>query len=148
MYTEERQPITYARTNWKFALNHIGSYQVGFMKKMFEKRAWQNLEPDQSVIVGDNPEGVEYKVAAVSKNGDFMMVYLPYGQTTTISIKKLNAKKLRGWWFNPRDGRTISIGDFENSGEKEFKPTSIGRGSDWVLIIDDASKNYPNPAVE
>ena len=148
MYTEARVPMNNARTNWHFAMNHSGAFQVGFMRKLFEKRDWQKLEPDQSVIEGDNPEGVEYKVAAVSANNDFMMVYIPYGRKTTIATSKIKSSKLRGWWFNPRDGRTIAIGDFENTGSREFMPSSIGRGSDWVLIIDDASKNYSNPEVK
>lgn len=147
MYTEDRKPINNARTYWKVAMNQPGAYQVGYMHKLFEKRNWQALQPDQSVIEGDNKEGVEYKIAAVSQDHDFMMVYLPYGQKTFINTAKINGTKLRGWWFNPRDGHTISLGDFDNTGSKEFTPTSIGRGSDWVLIIDDADKNYPNPNV-
>jgi hypothetical protein len=145
MYSEERIPINNARTNWRFAMNHPGAYQVGFMRKMFEKRKWQQLVPDQSVITGDNPEGVEYKVAAVSSDNDFMMAYIPYGRKTTVNTSKIKATKLRGWWFNPRDGKTIALGEFDNTGSKEFIPASVGRGSDWVLILDDASKNYPDP---
>ena len=147
MYTEKRVPINNARTTWQFAMNHYGAYQVGFMRKLFEKRNWQKLEPDQSVITGDNPEGVEYKMATVSADNDFMMVYIPFGRKTTINTSKINASKLRGWWFNPRDGKSISLGDFDNTGSKEFTPTSVGRGSDWVLVLDDAAKNYENPEV-
>jgi hypothetical protein len=50
-----------------------------------------------------------------------------------------------GWWFNPRDGRCIKLGEFDNTGSREFVPTSVGRGSNWVLVLDDASKNYPEP---
>ncbi len=100
---------------------------------------------DQSAIIGGNPEGVEYKIAAVSSDKDFMMVYIPYGRKTTVDMHKLNAENIRGWWFNPRDGRTIKLGDFANTGNKEFVPTSVGRGSDWVLVLDDASKNYAEP---
>lgn len=148
LYTEKRQPITFARTNWHIALNHPGYYQVGWMRKMFEKRNWQLLEPNQTVITNENPEGAAYKVASVSKNNDFMIVYIPYGTKTAISTSVIKGKKLAAWWFNPRDGKTIAIPVFENTGTKEFTPSSIGRGSDWILIIDDTSKNYPDPAVE
>ncbi|MEO6328169.1 MAG: glycoside hydrolase family 140 protein [Ginsengibacter sp.] len=145
MYSEQRIPINNARTNWHFAMNHLGAYQVGFMRKMFEKRNWQKLVPDQSVIIGDNAEGVEYKMAAVSSDNDFLMVYIPYGRKTVINTSKIKATKLNGWWFNPRDGKTIALGEFDNAGSKEFTPTSVGRGSDWVLVLDDASKKYSNP---
>lgn len=145
MYTEERVPINNARTHWKTAMDYRGAYCMGYMRKMFEKRNWQKLVMDQSVITGDNPDGVEYKVAAVSADKDFLFVYIPYGRKTTVDMSRIAAKNIRGWWFNPRDGRSISLGTFENSGKKEFTPTSVGRGSDWVLVLDDASKNYPAP---
>ncbi|HZF63282.1 MAG TPA: glycoside hydrolase family 140 protein [Chitinophagaceae bacterium] len=148
MYTEERKPISWARTHWKTALKHSGSMQVGLMRKMMEKRPWQRLVPDQTVITSDNPEGKEYVVASVSQEGDFLMAYLPYGKKVTINTQKLKAKNLRGWWFNPRDGRSLPISSFENTGNKEFSPHSEGRGSDWVLIIEDAAKNFPNPTVQ
>lgn len=145
MYTEERVPVNNARTHWKTAMNQPGAFQLGYMRKMFEKRPWQKLVLDQTIISGDNPEGAEYKMAAVSADKDFMMVYIPYGQKTTVSIAKLTSKRIIGWWFNPRDGRTISLGEFDNTGTKEFVPTAVGRGSDWLLILDDASKQYPVP---
>ena len=57
-------------------MNHPGAWQAGFMRKFFERRDWQKLVADQSVILGDNPEGPEYKVAAISREDDFMMVYI------------------------------------------------------------------------
>lgn len=145
MYTEERVPVNNARTHWKTAMNHPGAFQLGYMRRMFEKRPWQKLAPDQTAIAGDNPEGAEYKMAAVSSGNEFMMVYIPYGQKTTVHTSKLPAAKIRGWWFNPRDGRTISLGEFDNTGTKEFTPTSVGRGSDWLLVLDNAAKQYPVP---
>ena len=144
-YTEKRSPVNNARTNWHVAMDYRGAYQVGYMRKFFEKRNWQKLVLDQSAIVGDNPEGLEYKMAAISSDKDFMMVYIPYGRKTIVNTSKLNGAKLNGWWFNPRDGYTISLGDFDNTGSKEFVPTSVGRGSDWVLVLDNASKNYAEP---
>lgn len=146
-YTEQRAGISWARTHWKTALQQAGALQAGLMRKVFEQRPWQRLVPDQTLIVDDNPENVEYKLASVSQDGDFMMVYIPYGSATKIDLRKLSGKSLRGWWFNPRDGRTIPLGTFENNGVKEFRPGSAGRGSDWLLIIDDAAKHYSDPGV-
>lgn len=145
MYSEKAAPVNNARTNWHVAMNQPGAYQMGYMRRMFEKRNWQKLVMDQTSIEGENPEGLEYKMAAVSSGKDFMMVYIPYGRKTTIQTSKLTAKRIRGWWFNPRDGHTIDLGDFENTGRKEFVPTSVGRGSDWILVLDDAAKNYKEP---
>jgi hypothetical protein len=146
MYDEaRREPVNNARTNWHIAMDQPGAWQVGYMRKMLEKRDWQKLEMDTSAILGNNPEGVEYKMAAVSSAKNFMMVYIPYGRKTTVNTSAIKAPRLRGWWFNPRDGRCIPLGEFDNSGIREFTPSSVGRGSDWVLVLDDASQNYPEP---
>ncbi len=85
------------------------------------RQAFLNLRAESVVTnLTDNPEGLEYKMAAVSSGKDFMMVYIPYGRKTTINTSKLSAAKLRGWWFNPRDGYAISLGEFDNPGSKEF----------------------------
>lgn len=147
MFDERREPVNNARTAWPVAMNQAGAFQVGFMKKMFEKRDWQSLHFDQSIIANENPEGLEYKVAAVSATKDFLMVYIPYGTKTTVRTSVLPAPNLRGWWFNPRDGRSVALGELTNTGTIEFVPRSVGRGSDWVLVLDDAKKAFPDPAV-
>lgn len=114
MYTEKRVPVNNARTNWHIAMDARGAFQLGYMKRMFEKRTWQKLVMNQSIIVGENPEGTEYKIAAVSSLKDFMMVYIPYGRKTVIDCSKLPPGKLRAWWFNPRDGYSIDLGEFDN----------------------------------
>ncbi|HKG06119.1 MAG TPA: glycoside hydrolase family 140 protein [Pedobacter sp.] len=129
-------PISWARTHWKVALDQPGAMQVGLMKRLFERYNWQRLTPDQSVIAKDNPETLEYEVAAVSQDGDFLMAYLPYGRKTVLNTKKLKAPKLKASLFNPRDGRSTDLGLFDNIGTKAIAPTSEGRGSDWVVIIE------------
>lgn len=48
-------------------------------------------------------------------------------------------------WVYPRNGTSQRIGAFPNAGTREFTPQYEGLGSDWVLVLDDASKNYPAP---
>lgn len=146
-YTEDRAPVSWARTHWKAALNHPGSYQMGLMKRMFETRDWQSLIPDQSIFASENSENAEYNVGSISGAGDFLMAYLSYGKETSFNTQKLKASKLKAWLFNPRDGCSISLGTFENTGSKTIKPHSQGRGSDWVVIIEDAGKNYSDPGI-
>ncbi|MDD4426767.1 MAG: putative collagen-binding domain-containing protein, partial [Mariniphaga sp.] len=49
------------------------------------------------------------------------------------------------WWYNPRNGEATKIGLFPNTGSKEFCPPEKGEVLDWVLVLDDASKKYPEP---
>jgi hypothetical protein len=76
------------------------------------------------------------------------MVYTPTARFPKINTTVLAGKKLRVWWFDPREGIAYSLGYVENNGTCEPKwnqqPWKIG-AADWVLVIDDAAKNYPPP---
>jgi hypothetical protein len=37
----------------------------------------------------------------------------------------------------------MAMGEFANTGEREFIPPDLGEQSDWVLVLDDAPKRYP-----
>lgn len=52
---------------------------------------------------------------------------------------------MKGYWYNPRNGTSTELGESENSGTREFKPQYEGLGSDWVLVLDDASMGYKAP---
>ena len=47
-------------------------------------------------------------------------------------------------WHNTI-GNAESIGNFESAGTREFLPPNPGEMLDWVLVLDDAAKNYPAP---
>ena len=53
--------------------------------------------------------------------------------------------KVRAWWLNPRDGSAKLIGEFPNTGEREFLSPDKGEHLDWVLVLDDAAKGFPAP---
>lgn len=56
---------------------------------------------------------------------------------------------LRAWWYDPRSGDAYPLGNFENGGS--FSPSWEHRirremgGPDWVLVVDDATQDYPPP---
>ncbi|CAG4994470.1 hypothetical protein DYBT9275_01399 [Dyadobacter sp. CECT 9275] len=135
-------PIAFARTAWKTAVHLPGASQMGFMKKLMESHPWQELQPDTSLILNDNPENAGFQIAALSAARDFMMAYSPYGRTLKIDLSKFKAQDLIAYWFNPRDGSSIKIGSFKNQGAEEFKPYAQGPGTDWVLVIDDTTQSW------
>ena len=135
MWQEDRKPISWARTNWRRALDYPGSYQVGFMKKFFEKYPWQEMVPDQSLILNINPRSGEYQVSMISTQQDIIFAYTPYGKPIKIDMERLKPGKITASWYNPRDGIDLPIGEFISSGSQEFAPHSVGRGSDWVLVL-------------
>ncbi|MFD3002971.1 glycoside hydrolase family 140 protein [Pontibacter toksunensis] len=145
MWTEERGPISWARTHWKEALEHNGSAQMGYMKKLFEARPWYKLQPEQNLIKNANPEGGAYQKAALADDKSFALIYSPYGKALSVDLNNINGNVVKAWWFNPRDGRTMAIGDFSEKKVTEFKPHTFGRGSDWVLVLENKQLNLPMP---
>ena len=97
------------------------------------------------MITTDNPEDNGYIISAVSQDGDFIMAYTPYGRKFSIKTNKIKSGKVKAWWFNPRDGKSMAIGEFSNNGEREFISPNPGEDVDWILVLDDSSKNYPAP---
>jgi hypothetical protein len=136
MYTIDKQTVSKARTGWKEALHLPGSRQMQFFKALFTTFPWHQMVNDQSLIVNENPENLEYRMAARNVNNEFFLVYTPYGRTTTVDLTKLAGKNASCWWFNPRSGEYQFIGKVSTSEKKDFTPLSDGRGSDFVLVIE------------
>jgi len=145
MYTPDHSPISNARTGWKEALHLPGSRQMKYLKELFTAFPWYQIVPDQSLILNDNPENEEYRMSAISDRKDFILAYTPWGRSITLDLTKLNARKVQAYWFNPRSGESLKIGDYKTTETPDFAPWATGRGSDFVLVILDETIDYPLP---
>jgi len=139
-------------SNWQTSLDLPGSFQVGYAKKLFESRPMLELVPDQSLIVKGQGNCGSYSPAIKGKS--FAFIYIPTGNTLTIKLGTIDGAKVKAWWFNPRTGKSNLIGEYENKGEQQFNVPGMskdlpwlksGRGSDWVLVLDDSSKGFTEP---
>lgn len=73
------------------------------------------------------------------------MVYVSVARKFRVRMDKISGASVRAWWFNPRDGTAREIGRFANAGEREFLSPVPGEGLDWILVLDDASRNFVAP---
>ncbi|MEF8985402.1 MAG: putative collagen-binding domain-containing protein, partial [Bacteroidales bacterium] len=71
------------------------------------------------------------------------MVYLPANREVTVNPEKLRADTMVAWWYNPRTGASNKIGEFGTDQEQHFS-TPV-KGVDWVLVLDDADRDFPEP---
>lgn len=142
MYDINRAPAINARTGWKTALELPGSSQMKYMKDIFMILPWQNMELDQSLILNDNPENESYILSAIGENNDFLIAYTPTGKSIVPDLTKMNSEKVNAYWFNPRSGKILYIGDFETRIPYEFKPWANGWGSDFLLILSDTDSYF------
>ena len=124
-----------------------GALQVGLLKKLMESHPMTDLVPDQSMIVAGQGDCGSYSCAIRGKSHAF--VYIPTGNQTTIKLGIISGTKTKASWFDPRNGQITGIGEFDNSGTKIFNVPGmskelswlrLGRGCDWVLVLEDVSK--------
>ena len=98
------------------------------------------------MIVAGQGTGADHVQATSSEDGSYAFVYVPTGrQAVTIATHIIFGNMVRAWWYDPREGTAAAIGEFANTREREFTPPSSGRGHDWVLVLDDAARNFPAP---
>jgi hypothetical protein len=132
------------RTPWKTALGHPGAGQMKHLRRLVEARRMLSIVPDQGLIAAGQGTGANYLAAC--RGGDFSFVYAATGQTFTVNLGRVSGTAANGWWYDPRTGKAAFIGKFANSGTRFFDPPgSKARGNDWILILDDAAKNYAAP---
>jgi len=122
--------------HWRTAVAYEGSRQVGLMRRLFEQRPWHKLVPNQSVLASPPGSGPYRLVAARADDGRFVMAYTPRGQLLSIHMNKLANPKVKARWYDPRDGSWRDIGEFANTGAREFSAPSQGPTNDWVLVLD------------
>ena len=146
MWQPGREPVSSARTPWREALTHIGSSQMGYMRRLFESRPWQRLVADQGALVGDRGAGPSALRAARAADASFLLVYSPYGRSFQVDMGRLGGGRVEASWFDPQSGVAVPIGAFPGSGPRAFDPPGDeARGNDWVLVLDDAARGFGPP---
>jgi len=151
MWSADKPPINNPLMPWHEAINQPGAGQMQFGRWLIESRPFLSRIPDPSIIVTHRVAtsvpgaGRYYFCATRDTEGTYAMIYAPVGRAFRVRMAVIGGSQVKAWWFNPRDGRATEIGTFQNQGEREFTPPDKGELLDWVLVLDDASKNYPAP---
>ncbi len=145
MWSPGHPPVLGADTPWYEALDHPGAFQMGHLRRLFESRPWQSLEPAQDFVLSANPTGAAFIRAAVASDRSCAFVYSPEGAPFVVDQGRLGAPELAYWWFDPRYGRAYPIHLGTGTSTQAFTPPSRGPGRDWLLVIDDPRRGYPPP---
>jgi len=142
MYAPKRRPVNGPLLYWNEAILRPGAAEMKYVRALVESRPFLSRVPDQSIVV--NPlEGADH-ISATRGDG-YLFVYSAQGRPFTVNMGKISGDHVKGWWYNPRTGTSMEIDTFDNRGAREFFPPSQGFGSDWVLVLDDASKKFGPP---
>ena len=144
MYAPGRAAISSARNNWYDVLDLPGAWDMMHVRNLMESRPFLSRVPDQSLIAANPGGGAEHIQA--TKGKDYAFIYLPYGQKVKVAMGKISGAVGKAWWFDPRTGQARVIGTFDNKATREFDPPAERkRGNDWVLVLDDAGKQFAKP---
>ena len=136
----------YVLTNWQPLMNTEGMQEANYCFKLFGSRTWQLLMPDSTNKIITDGRGIyntiNYVCAAKATDNSTYIAYLATWSTLTINLTAIKVKKVKAWWFNPRDGKALLIGTFEAN---EIKKFSAPDNEDWVLVLDDAALGLGEP---
>jgi hypothetical protein len=147
----KRKPINNPLMPWYEAIDQPGAGQMQHARWLMESRPFLSRILDETIIVETGiptsipGAGTRRFIATRDAEGSYAMVYAPVGRTFTVRMDALKAGEVRAWWFNPRNGEATEIGRFSTSENRQFTPPDRGELLDWVLVLDDAAKNYPAP---
>ena len=145
-YNPSVPKLNHADRYWYEALDRPAAFHAGFLKTLMLSRPSLNRIPDQSMIVsGQGNLNGEHITAFRDADGSYAMVYLPVGKKVEINTAWTKAKKIKAWWYNPRDNKAQLIGDFVKQKVLAVAAPEAGPGHDWILVLDDAQRKYDAP---
>jgi hypothetical protein len=140
---------------WTEGLQLPGSTQLRYLRELLESRPMLERIPDQWLIAEDQLSTVNRIQATRAADGSYAFIYMASGMKLRVNLihhgdafpfyHKLSGDTIRAYWYDPRHGTSSLIGEFKKAEYQDFTPPSTGQGNDWVLVLDDVSKNYPPP---
>jgi len=144
-FSLREEVVNHADRYWTEALDRPGAQQAGYLRKLILSRPSLGRIPDDSLITEGQGTAGMHMSAYKGAEGSYAMIYLPVGKSINVNTKRLAAKELHGWWFNPRNGSVTDIGKKIGRSVLSLVPPETGGEHDWVLVLDDEKKGYNTP---
>lgn len=144
MWHVNTEPSDYFIMHWKDAAVRPGGSQMQYLRNLMESRPFFDRIPDQELIAENYP-GANHIQATRGK--DYAFLYASNGLKIKVKMGLISGSNVKAYWYEAKTGKCSFIGAFENKGVEVFTPPCSGRGYDWVLVLDDASRSFPEPGV-
>jgi hypothetical protein len=141
------RPINY----WIEAIDSPGAWQIRHARALLTSRPFLRRVPDPSLIVPASVPtavpgaGTKFINATRSVTGDYAFVYSATSRPYTLDARSLSGESQHFWWFNPRDGSHTDLRTHPRSALIGVVPPFRGEDIDWILVIDDATRDFPPP---
>jgi hypothetical protein len=134
-------PIWRFGDGWEDALASPGSQAMAHLGRLFLSRAWFRLEPDTTGAV--LTAGTSDAAAAVTSDGESIVVYVPSARTITVDATVLASSTARGWYFDPANGSVTDLGAMFAT-----QPLSFSVPGRLLLVLDTIASELPAPGSE
>jgi hypothetical protein len=147
-------PRADAYQHWEEIVEADGAIQMDHLRRLIESRPILVRVPDQTLLAGPEEDGGPHTrlQATRARDGSYAFVYATNGRDIEVDLSRLSGDTVNAWWYDPRAGESTSIGSFPASDTHTFDPPeepssrSDQNGNDWVLVLDDAARGFPEPA--
>jgi Putative collagen-binding domain of a collagenase len=141
---EGRVPIAFPEFSWRQACDRPGAVQMIHLRNLMLSRPFLSRIPDQSMLASGEGEGALHAQATRDADGSYALIYIPTAQqTVSLDIRTLAGTQATAWWYDPRRGQAARIGTYAMTQIQDF--TTPASGPDWVLVLDDSSRNFAAP---
>ncbi|MBX2922846.1 MAG: glycoside hydrolase family 140 protein [Chitinophagaceae bacterium] len=148
-YNSSVEKLNYADMYWYDAIDRPAAFQAGYLRKLIESRPYLNRIPDTSLVIsGQGNTNASHIEAFRDADGSYAMIYLPIGKQIEINTALIKAKRIKAWWFNPGTGKVEKTISFKATATHWVTSPSLGAKNDWVLVLDDLSKQYGAPGAK
>lgn len=129
---------------WKKAARAEGANEMQHLKNLMLSRPYTSRIADQSMIKSDvGSTYIDLVYATRDTNRSYAMIYLPQNKSVKIDLSKISGTSKNIWWYDVRNGKAIASKSVKGNSTTSFAPPK--QGKDWVLVVDDASKNFGVP---
>ncbi len=135
MYRDTKEPGAYGvRQTWQESLHHVGSGQMGHLRRLMESVDYQSGRPAEELLLSGQKE--RYERIAVFAGDDFLFAYDYLGGGFTIDLRRFAGKRVSAWWMNPADGTCSYFADLTGAERADLKPVArFTPDNDWVLAV-------------
>lgn len=135
MYSNSLKPGSFGvRQVWKDAMHHVGSGEMGILRRLMESVDWQKGHAANELLLsGQKPQ---YERVSVYAGEDFLFAYDYLGKAFTIDLKPYLGRKLDAYWMDPVSGVRSYFADLTGQEQAEVKPIPrLTQDNDWVLVV-------------
>lgn len=147
MYDLDKKGINGPLRPWHQALDLPMANQMKYLKNLMLSRPFLSRIPDREMILDKQIDDESFVIATRDTEGTYAMLYFPTGKTIKADLSKLKGKTLKATWYDPRTGASFSGDEISVKSNALLTPPSLGKGQDWVLVIDDAVAKFTKPGI-